>query len=303
MLPTSRPPAAKPIDAPDPPSVSVVVAIRNAEATLRLCIESLLRIDYPCDRLQLLCVDNGSTDATGRILAQYGERLTVVREPRRGPAAARNRGVREGRGEIVAFTDADCIVDRGWLRALVRPLGDPEVGVVGGKILSRRPANVVERFGERIHDHERALTVCSPPYAITMNWASRRRVLDAVAGFNEDLLRGSDVDLSYRMLQSGYRLRYEPMATVYHHNERTPWGLVHEGYVHGYHAEAVLALHAAFLDGIRAARTAMHSRVPGARAAGAAAGAWSDPFWWSLFNLGKRVGRLHASIAARHASR
>jgi cellulose synthase/poly-beta-1,6-N-acetylglucosamine synthase-like glycosyltransferase len=303
MLRTSGPPAAEPIDAPEPRTVSVVVAVRNAVATLRPCIESLLQLDYPSDRLQLLCVDNASTDATPRILAEYGERLTVVGEPRRGPAAARNRGLREARGEVVAFTDADCIVDRGWLRALVRPLGDPAVGAVGGRILSRRPANVVERFGERIHDHERALTVCRPPYAITMNWASRRGVLEEVAGFNEDLLRCEDVDLSYRILQSGYRLLYEPMATVYHHNERTPWGLMHEGYAHGYHAVAVLGLHAAFIDGIGAARSAAQASVAAAGPDRAAARVWSDPVWWSLFNLGKRLGRLHAAIAARHATR
>jgi len=291
-------------DAADLPSASVVVAVYNAAATLRACIDSLVQLDYPRGRLELLCVDNASTDASARILAGYGDRLTVLRESRRGPAAARNCGLRACRGEVAAFTDADCIVDPAWLRALIGPLAEPRVGVVGGKILSRRPANAVERFGERIHDHERALTMQNPPYAITMNWASRRSVIEAVGLFNDELPRCSDVDLSYRMLQQGYRLAYAPAAIVYHRNERTPWGLMCEGYVHGYHAVKVLALHAQFIDRMRVAAATARAAGSGMRRAAPHAGsAWPDRFWWALFNLGKRIGRLHASLATAHATR
>src|SRR5262249_52972509 len=72
------------------PSASVVVAIYNAAATLRACVESLLQLDYPRDRFDLVCVDNDSTDASAGILAEYRDRLTVAREPQRGPAAPRN---------------------------------------------------------------------------------------------------------------------------------------------------------------------------------------------------------------------
>src|SRR5258707_322683 len=96
------------------PRASVIVAVYNAQATLRDCIESLLQLDYPSGHLEVLCVDNASTDATVGILASYDEHLRVVRERRRGPAAARNTGVRHAGGEVIAFTDADCVVDRAW---------------------------------------------------------------------------------------------------------------------------------------------------------------------------------------------
>lgn len=277
---------------PSPPHVAVVVAVYNAQATLRDCIDSLLQLDYPADRLELVCVDNASSDATPRILASYGERLRVLRETTRGPAAARNCGIRQTSGDVVALTDADCVVDRHWLRHLVAPLRDASVGIVGGKILSLRPCNAIETFGERIHDHARALNQLRPPYAITMNWAARRAVLEGVGLFNEALLRSSDVDCSYRMVDAGYRLVYAPDAVIYHRNERTPWGLLHEGYVHGFHAPAVQQLHAEFLRRVRAER---------ARAAVAPATQepehWRDALLWSLFRLGKRVGRWHASWA------
>jgi len=270
-------------DRSDCPRVSVVVAVYNAEETVRDCVEALLQLDYRPDRLELLCVDNGSTDRTPSILTTYGTRLRILRQAKRGPAAARNEGLRHATGEIVAFSDADCVVDRAWLRHLIAPLCDRAVGAVGGKILSRRPCNSIEAFGQQVHDHDRAINGIVPPYTITMNWASRLDVLRTVGLFKEDLLRCSDVDLSYRLVQAGYRLVYEPRAVIYHRNERTPWGLMREGYQHGYHAVKVLRRHARFVQ--------QTSR----RSAPVAPGPWPAPLWSGVFRLGKRIGRLHGT--------
>lgn len=277
------------------PTASVIVATYNAHATLADCLDSLLQLDYPADRLELLCVDNGSTDATPNLLERYHGSIQVLREDTRGPAAARNRGLRDATGAVVAFTDADCVVDRAWLRHLVTPLDDERVGVVGGRILSRRPCNVIEAFGEQIHDHDRAMSSFHPPYAITMNWASRRTVLEHIGLFNAALLRSSDVDCAYRMVDAGYRLVYQPTAIIYHRNERTPWGLMHEGYVHGFHAPRVAARHAAFIRRMRAERAADAEPPRLQHPAERPPQHWSDPIWSALFRLGKRVGRRHAS--------
>ena len=137
-----------------------------------------------------------------------------------------------------------------------------------------------------------------PPYAMTGNWASRRDLLLGFGGFNEDLLRCSDVDLSYRIVAAGYALVYEPDAVIYHRHERTPWGLLHEGYVHGFHAARVLELHAEFLEPARIrALAALRAKVE------PPAGADAPPPWHeralrSLFDLGKKIGRRHASWIA-----
>lgn len=278
------------------PRASVIVAVRDGAATLDACLDSLLALDYPAGRLELLCVDNASRDATPRLLAARGARLRVLREPRRGPAAARNCGLRHASGEVVAFTDADCVVEPSWLRHLVRPLAEVAVGAAGGRILSRRPCNRIEAFGERIHDHARAIGYLNPPYVITMSWASRREVLERLGGFDAALLRGSDVECSFRLLGAGYRLVYAPQAVLYHRNERTPWGLVHEGYVHAVHAAAIRERHAALLAAAR--------RQPPAVAARSNDGPlphWSEPLCWGLFRFGKRLGRAHAAWRARRA--
>ena len=150
------------------PAVSVIVAARDAEATLGACLASLRALDHPS--YELIVVDNGSTDATRAIAAAH-DGVRVLDEPRRGPAAARNTGIEAARGDVVAFTDADCVVDPRWLTKLTAALEDRRDRVAGGRILATRPANRVERYGERIHDHEAALTKYDPPYAITMNWA------------------------------------------------------------------------------------------------------------------------------------
>src|SRR2546421_3172407 len=91
--------------------VSVVVPILNGAATIDQCIRSILGLDFPPAQLEVIVVDNGSTDSTREVLGRYRDRIRVLSEPIRGPAAARNAGVRAACGRWIAFTDADCVVD------------------------------------------------------------------------------------------------------------------------------------------------------------------------------------------------
>ncbi len=216
------------------PFASVVVPVYNGATTVSSCIDSICALDFPADRHEIIVVDNQSSDATPEMLRSYEGRITILHEPKRGAAAARNCGIRHAQGSVIAFTDADCIVDRAWLAHITAPLADHRVGIVGGKILSRRPCNAVELFGETIHNHDQAINVFKPPYVISMSWASRKDVLESCGLFDESLLRGQDCDLSYRIHNAGYVLVYEPGAIIYHRNERTLCGLFNEGYVHGF---------------------------------------------------------------------
>jgi glycosyltransferase involved in cell wall biosynthesis len=284
------------------PTVSVIVPAYNAEGTIDDCLRSLRDQSYPAEKLEVRVVDNGSTDGTAEVLARHAGRVVLLHERRRGPAAARNAGLRGARGEVIAFTDADCVTDPGWLGHLVAPLRDSRVGIAGGTILARRPANEVERFGEEIHDHRQAIEVFDPPYAITMNWASRREVLETAGGFDEHFRRCEDVDLSYRLIQAGYTLAFAPEAVVYHHNERHLRGLFEEGFLHGFYGVQSRKRHDAFL------RDLGHGAVN--RQAYAQIGArlvdWAlrrDPARASceaVFNSGKKAGKLAGSVRFRH---
>jgi glycosyltransferase involved in cell wall biosynthesis len=214
-------------------TIAVVVAVRNAKATVEDCLRSLCALDAGGHRIEIVVVDNGSTDGTLDIVGRFSDRVRLMSESKRGPAAARNRGIRESSAEIVAFTDSDCTVEREWLIELVKPLADESTGIVGGRILSAEPCNRIEKYGERIHDHRAAIEYYRPPYAITGNWASRREVLLEAGLFDEQLLRGSDAEMAFRIGSLGYRLVYQDSAIVRHRNERTFRGLFHEGVLHG----------------------------------------------------------------------
>lgn len=283
------------------PSVSVVVPVYNAEATLQECIDSLLKLNYPSECLELLLVNNGSTDDTERILDRCNGRATVLLESKKGPAAARNRGILKAQGEVIAFTDADCAVDKNWLQELIAPLKDHKVAIVGGKILSKRPCNSIEEFSEFIDDHQKAIEQ-RIPYAVTMNWASRASLLKEMGMFDEDFIRGEDSELSYRMFLAKYKLVYTAGAMIYHSNEKTLWGLFKEGMNHGYasirlgrkhfnsrkqfgyarfYVRTYTSILGKFIDFV-IGRNRIHS------------------ICFVVFNVGKKIGRMIGSIRFGH---
>ncbi len=278
--------------------VSVVVPVYNADATLEECVGSVLELDYPAGRWELICVDNGSKDRSLAILESFGPGIRVLREAKRGPAATRNCGIRNARFSIIAFTDSDCKVDPQWLRHLVEPLSDPGVGISGGTIRAWNPTNKVETFGEVVHDNAKAITYYKPPYNDTASWASRRDVLLKLGCFDETFLRQEDCELSCRVLQAGLKIAYAPEAVVYHRNERNFAGLFREGFQHGMHAIPLFERHRIFYQniGYRPRRLAPYRQL------------W-DHFreYMSgtnpetadcnlVFNAGKRLGRLAGSI-------
>ena len=288
------------MDSPPDPAVavedvvSVVVPVLNGAATIDQCLRSIVGLDFPAAQLEVIVVDNGSTDSTRELLERYRDRIRILSATTRGPAAARNAGVRAARGRLIAFTDADCVVDPSWLRHLLPPLENHAVGIVGGTILATRPCNRIELFGEKIHDHRLAIEELVPPYAITMNWASRRTVLMETGLFDEALLRGEDGDLAYRVQQAGYRLVLCPKALVFHKNESTLAGLFREGMDHGMAGTLIRAkaIHRALLPDrwIYAVR-----RMAGAvrrLVLGGSREARFDALCTLVFDLGKATGRL-----------
>lgn len=283
------------------PSVSIIVPVLNGVSTIEPCLESLVAMDYPAARRQIIVVDNGSTDGTIQRLDAWRPRIAVEHEARRGPAAARNRGLAVAAGDVVAFTDADCVVDPGWLRALVAPLDQPQVAVAGGRILPLEPCGDIERFGATIHDHQEAIERGRPAYAITMNWASRRDVLTAIGGFDETFRRCEDVDLAYRLQRSGYTIVYVAEAVVYHRNETTLGGLFDEGFAHGFHSVHALKTHNDFVRpfGHRAINRASYAALAGTCARAFRQGGTAERCA-CLFGVGKKLGKIAGSVRYAH---
>jgi cellulose synthase/poly-beta-1,6-N-acetylglucosamine synthase-like glycosyltransferase len=280
----------------------VIVPAYNAAHTLEACIRSLLALDYPSDRLEIIAVDNGSRDQTGAILARYRDRILVTHEARRGAAAARNAGLRRASNAVVAFTDADCVADRAWLRTLVRALDDPQVGIAGGAIRALLPVNGVAAFNEEVHNHRMAIEVFKPAYAQTANWASPRALLEQLGGFDASFRRHEDVDLAFRIQQAGFRLAYVPDAIVHHRNKTTLPALFGDGLRHGIYAVQMIKAHRAYLAryGHRRIKPNTYARL-GATCIRALRGpnrthATCD----AVFNTGKLLGKGIGSVRYRY---
>jgi glycosyltransferase involved in cell wall biosynthesis len=219
------------------PTLSVVVPVLNGERTLGSCLTSILRADYPTDRREIIVVDNGSSDGTRDLAGRYPVR--ALSESRRGPAAARNRGIAAASGEIVAFTDADCVASRGWLRQIARSFVEGAAGVAG-EILPFPPSTPAERYAARIRhlSPDRYLGRALFPFAVTANLSFRRELFERIGGFDVDSPRGGEsTDFCTRFSRAtGERLHFARAAVVFHRHRQTAWDLFrqHCGYGRGH---------------------------------------------------------------------
>lgn len=207
------------------PRVSVVIAARNAGLTIGKCLTALQGQKYP--PYEILVMDDESSDDTGGIARAF-DGVRVIDLKWGGAARARNVGVRAARGEIVAFTDADCVPHPDWLRELVRCFEDPDAAGAGGDQVS--PADETP-FGRRVQDFFKTIgfmTDYIPSGASSggiretrhnpsCNSAYRKSVFEAVGGFSEDQFPGEDFELDLKLRRLGHKLVYNPAAVVGHY--------------------------------------------------------------------------------------
>ncbi len=177
------------------PFISVVVPVYNQERYLQRCAEALLKQTYPWDRFEILMVDNNSTDASPQILRSI-DGIRVLHEHTQGDYAARNRGIAEARGEIIAFTDSDTAPLPDWLHRIAREMRKhPDVGVIIGglefdgssRMLALMTSYEQDKAEYIFHSDEPALY-----YGYTCNMAARRSLFDELGPF-APIQRNSDV--------------------------------------------------------------------------------------------------------------
>lgn len=214
----------EPISDDDLPSVSILVACRNEESVVDGLVRSLLAIDYPSDRLDIIVVDDGSTDNTGLFLDDFADtdpRLTCIHRPPEstgGKPAALNTGLVEALGEIVVVFDADHRPHSDAVRKLVRHFREPSVAAVQGRcIISNRDDSLLARLvwidylgGYLVNEYGRQSLYQLPAYG-GANCAVRVSSLRAAGGWNVDSVT-EDTDLTMRLLLRGERVRFDVEA-------------------------------------------------------------------------------------------
>lgn len=208
------------------PQVSVIIAARGRPTATRACIQSLLVLDYPADRIEIIVVDDASEQPLASALAGLPIRLIRL-DCNLGQSAARNLAAAEAEGEVLAFIDNDCVADPGWLRTLVPYLEDPALAIVGGRVIAPPPTGRITAF-EAVRSPLDMGAIASPvgpdeavAYLPTCNFIVRRDTLLAVGGFTAKMRLGEDVDFTWRVLRSGAGACYVPAGQITHyHRER-----------------------------------------------------------------------------------
>lgn len=197
--------------------ISVVIPAYNAASTLGECLQALLDQTLDRDNYEIIVVNDGSTDATAVVAATYD--VTVLEQSNQGPALARNTGAENARGDIIVFTDADCVADHMFLEEMVKPFSDPRIVGVKG-VYRTRQNRLWARFAqiefmERYAKLERSESI---DFVDSYAAAFRKRVFMQVGGFDPHfpVANNEDVDLSYKIAGLGYPMVFNPSAIVFH---------------------------------------------------------------------------------------
>ena len=208
----------RPMSAPAPSDVTVVVPLRDN-------VDGIARLIPALRGLDVVVVDDGSAVPLELPdLAGCAARVTLLRhDASRGPAAARNTGMRAAKTPFVAFLDSDVVPRTGWLERMLGHFSDPAVALVAPRIVALAPDGAAlaryehARSSLDLGRKESAVRSGSPvSYVPSAAMLVRREVLVEAGGFDETMHVAEDVDLCWRLQEAGWRLRYEPVAHVAH---------------------------------------------------------------------------------------
>jgi GT2 family glycosyltransferase len=198
-------------------SVSIIVPSYNSRATIVRCLESIRALEGP-EPLEVILVDS-SEDGTDTLVAERFPEVTLVHlEERALPGQARNVGIARARGELLAFTDADCVVDPGWLIALRERHAREDCAAVGGSVTNGLPGNPVAWVGCLVEFNEFLPSAPARDTELlpTCNVCYRREVFERHGPFPEDLWPSEDHVFAHNVAAAGERLVFEPSIIVQH---------------------------------------------------------------------------------------
>jgi glycosyltransferase involved in cell wall biosynthesis len=206
------------------PFVSVIIPVYNDAARLTKCLAALQEQTYPRNKFEVIVVDNGSTDEISSVGTMFPS-VKFLKETREGSYAARNKGVLACCGDVIAFTDADCIPSKAWLENGCKALQNhPGCGLVGGgvELFAKDPANpnAVEIY-ESLFEFRQKLYIEKYNCAATANVITYRKVFQHVGLFDENLKSSGDEMWGRRVCKMGYKAIYCGDAMVRHPARRT----------------------------------------------------------------------------------
>ena len=201
-----------------PPLVSFVIPVKNDASRLQRCLASIVANDYPRDRVEIIVVDNESTDRSAQVGVDAGATVTTSRAG--SVAELRNNGAARAGGSILAFVDADHEIDSGWIRVAADVLSADDIGATGALCQTDPSPNWVQRQYDAMRSRLTSRQEVS--WLGSGNLAVKKAVFDSISGFDPLLTACEDVDLCNRLRQAGHRIVADPaMRNIHYGDPRT----------------------------------------------------------------------------------
>ena len=218
---------------------SVIVPTYNRPEMLARCLTSFLALDYPAGEWELIVVNDGGenslTAVTPQLFEQFPLHLHTI--PHAGPAAARNAGARQAKGEILAFTDDDCRVAPDWLKRFEQGFMATGLDGLGGRPVysengrsAQAAQHLIDFLLHYLHDEKGDAMLL-----LSNNLAYRRSLFSEAGGFDESFpwAAAEDMEFCHRMLALGHHQQYFPDACVWHDHHLTAWEHIRQQFHYG----------------------------------------------------------------------
>lgn len=216
--------------------ISIIVPFYNTGKKIERCITSLLSQSYPKNQYEIIFIDDGSTDNSAEIVSKF-KRVKLIKQKHRGPAVARNLGVKNSKGQIILFTDADCIPGKKWIKNMIEPFKDKDVIGVSGTYKTFNRDSLVARFaGYEIEERHKKLEKQKQiDFIGTFSAAFRKSIFLKAKGFDENFptASGEDPELSFRLEKFG-KMVFQPKAFVHHFHPDTLHKFLRQKFWRGY---------------------------------------------------------------------
>ena len=197
--------------------VSIVIPAYNAARTITKTLEACVNQSYPKENFEVIIADDGSTDTTADIVKSFPVKYLFQKNS--GPATARNIGWRAAKGDIILFTDSDCVPEKEWITKMLAMFNAGDVAAVGGTYGNVNPEYIVSLciHHEILYRHSTLTEYVK--YLGSFNLGIRKKVLEELNGFDESykIACGEDADLTYRISYKDYKLRFSRGVEVGHH--------------------------------------------------------------------------------------
>jgi glycosyltransferase involved in cell wall biosynthesis len=207
----------------DLPKVSVVIPVHNNVDRLPITLETLQKQTYPQELLEIIVVDNNSSDGSDSIASQFANINLIYQKDIQNAAATRNAGIIAATGEIIAFIDADCVPALDWIERAIINIYQCNCDRIGGRVIVQplSPNSPTPALLDALYSFNQELLVKNYQAAMTGNFIAKKEVFQEIGHFNSDFFELEDIDLGVRATTAGFSITYADDCIVYHEPRNT----------------------------------------------------------------------------------